>query len=106
MNTPHVPSDSRKMPTPSNSLPQGDHQTGESSRVAIADVIKKQVMQSLGWPNEMLGVQVRPVGGDHYRVNVLVGKDVTCARVANSYFLEIDGNGKILRSSPAITKVY
>jgi hypothetical protein len=43
---------------------------------------------------------------DHYRVNVLVGPDAASARVANSYFLVVDGDGAIVTSTPRLTRLY
>jgi hypothetical protein len=60
-----------------------DRQTGNKLNHFIAE----QVVQSLGSPTDLLKVQVRPLGGDRYRVNVFVGKDVTAARIADSFFL-------------------
>ena len=50
--------------------------------------------------------QVKSVFGDSYRVNVFIGPDVASFKVAHGYFLTADGDGKILLSSPAITRVY
>src|SRR5437868_5983152 len=68
--------------------------------------IGKAVIRALGDPHDLLRVQVRQVWEDHYRVNVLVGANAACARVAHSYFLGADSNGAILTSTPKITKQY
>jgi hypothetical protein len=39
-------------------------------------------------------------------VNVFVGKSATSARIAESFFLTADDEGKILVSSPEITRLY
>src|SRR4051794_10350754 len=44
-----------------------------SQRGKVCDFIKKQVVHSLGTPCDLLTVQVRPVGSENYRVNVVVG---------------------------------
>jgi hypothetical protein len=69
-------------------------------------VIRGQVIRTLGTPGDLLDVQVRPLWDETYRVNVLVGGDATSTRVAHSYFLVADGEGKILACTPAITKRY
>jgi hypothetical protein len=69
-------------------------------------VVRDNVMYDLGRPERLHHVQVRCVWGDHYRVNVFVGEDAASAKVAHSYFLEADGDGKILASTPAITRLY
>jgi hypothetical protein len=79
-----------------------DRQTGNRLNHLIAE----QVVQSLGSPADLLKVQVRPLGRDRYRVNVFVGKDGTPARIADSFFLTADDQGKILKSSPEIARLY
>jgi hypothetical protein len=69
-------------------------------------VVRDNVLSDLGRPAGLHRVQVKCVWGDHYRVNVFVGADAASFKVIHSYFLEADGNGKILSSCPAITKVY
>jgi hypothetical protein len=92
------------MPT----TPQSDSETdrGRQMREMLNDLIGEQVVHTLGTPKNLLKVQVRPVGSDRYRVNVFVGEDSTSGRIANSYFLTADGEGKILSSSPAIVRAY
>ncbi len=69
-------------------------------------VIRENVLVTLGRPDELHRVQVTRVGSTNYRVNVFVGPDATSCKVAHSYFLEADGNGKILSSSPALARMY
>lgn len=69
-------------------------------------VVRDKVMSQLGRPARLHRVQVTRVWDNHYRVNVFVGLDATSCKVAHSYFLKADGNGKILSSSPAITRLY
>jgi hypothetical protein len=73
---------------------------------ALNAVIREQVMHVLGEPGDLLAVAVRPLWNSFYRVNIFVGPDVAFARVANSYFLEIDGDGKIAAATPTITRQY
>jgi hypothetical protein len=68
-------------------------------------VLRDKVMQVLGRPPGLHRTQVRLLWDDHYRVNVFVG-DAASAKVAHSYFLKADGNGKILTSTPAIARLY
>jgi hypothetical protein len=51
-----------------------------------------------------LEVQVRPLWNEHYRVNVLVGANAACARIAHSYFVVADSDGKVLRMTPAVNR--
>ncbi|MBX9627658.1 MAG: hypothetical protein K2X82_27915 [Gemmataceae bacterium] len=68
--------------------------------------IARGVMGVLGTPPEFLRTAVRPVGGDHFRVNVLTGADSTSPRVAHSYFVTADDDGNLTASAPAIGKCY
>jgi hypothetical protein len=72
----------------------------------LNDLIRKQVVGSLGSPDDLLKMQVSPIGEDRYRVNVFVGKDATSGRIADSFFLTTDKEGKILRSTPEIVRLY
>jgi hypothetical protein len=68
--------------------------------------IGRQVLQALGEPPGLRGVQVKRLWGDRYRANVVVGREVTTAAVAHSYFLETDAAGAIVTATPAITRRY
>ena len=77
------------------------------ARHALNAIIGKNVIQSLGTQVDMLlRVKVNPVGSEHYRVNVMVGKTVGSARIADSFFLTADENGNIVTSSPEIVRLY
>ena len=65
-----------------------------------------QVMHTLGMPLGLHDVQVRRLWEDRYRVNVFIGENAASAKIANSYFLKADNDGKIVESSPKIKKVY
>jgi len=69
-------------------------------------VVRDNVLCKLGRPDDLHRVQVKCVWGNNYRVNVFVGPDAVSSKVAHSYFLKADGNGKILSYDPAITRVY
>jgi hypothetical protein len=92
------------MPTTEQTDP--DFHIDPQTRDAMNDFIAKQVIQSLGSPADLLKVQVRPLGKDRYRVNVFVGKYGVASRIANSFFLKADDEGKILTSSPTIARLY
>jgi hypothetical protein len=64
------------------------------------------VLHALGQPGGLYEVEVRPLWQHHYRVNVLVGADAASVRVAHSFFLVTGGDGKILASTPKITRQY
>src|SRR5438445_9827134 len=69
-------------------------------------LIGRQVIHTLGQPQDFHKVQVRPLWEDHYRVNVLVGVDASATKVAHSYFLDADGAGNILGSTPKLVRQY
>src|SRR5688572_8131353 len=68
--------------------------------------IARDVLIRLGRPLGLHRVQVRQVAGRKYRVNVYVRAGAASYRIAHSYFLEADGEGKVLSSSPEITRTY
>lgn len=89
------------------SLPMVEHARMERhEKEAFNALIRKQVIHALGKPDDLLAVAVRPLWGRFYRVNIFVGPDVGVARLADSFFLEIDGDGKIAEATPKITRQY
>jgi len=87
-------------------LTEDEDNAARSQRGMVCNFIKTQVVHSLGTPRDLLTVQVRPVGTDRYRVNVVVGKNVGASRIPNSFFLTADAAGNILSSSPEIARLY
>lgn len=75
-------------------------------RERLTAMIGQHVILALGQPSAYHRVQVRPLWDDRYRVNVLVGPDSSSARVAHSFFLVADGEGRISNSNPEIRKRY
>jgi hypothetical protein len=69
-------------------------------------LIGEQVIHALGRPSDLLMVQVRPLWGARYRVNIFVGPDSMSARVTNSYFLKADDDGNIVASTPPIARQF
>ncbi len=78
----------------------------QQKSVSLNALIGKQVMHVLGKPDGLHTVHVRRLWEDHYRVNVLIGQDVVSAKIANSYFVKVDGDGNLIESSPKLTKLY
>ena len=68
------------------------------------EVIRVGVLKALGRPAELLRVNVMPLWGDHFRVNIVTGEDATSVQIPNSYFVTVDERGTILRSEPTIQK--
>ena len=77
-----------------------------SQRETMDSLIGEQVLHALGEPWNLLKVRVCPLWQDYYRANVFVGTNVTCATIAKSYFLKVDGDGKIVDVTPKISKQY
>jgi hypothetical protein len=75
-------------------------------RETLSDLIREQVIHALGEPMDLRSVQVRKVWNDHYRVNVIVGESAGSVRVAHSYFLVVDSDGRLIGSTPKVTKLY
>lgn len=69
-------------------------------------VVGDSVIFNLGKPAGLHRMQVKCVWGDHYRVNIFVGDDFVTSKIAHSFFLKADENGKILSCSPPIKRMY
>ena len=78
----------------------------QHERDELNSLIAEQVLHTLGRPASLLKVQVRLLWENCYRVNVFLGPDAASAKVAHSYFLEADSEGKIGVSTPIIKKQY
>ena len=76
----------------------------QHNRETMDALIGEQVIHILGKPAGLHKVQVRRLWERHYRVNILIGPDAASVKVANSYFLKLDGDGNIVESAPKITR--
>jgi hypothetical protein len=97
------------MPTTEQDEPKGGPRRGhekQEQREKRDAAIGRRVIHTLGRPGDLHEVRVRPLWGDHYRVNVLTGPDAFSATITHSYFVEADAEGNILRSTPAIVRHY
>jgi hypothetical protein len=84
-----------------------NEQDGEPlAEVSLNVLIGSRVMRSLGTQKDTIKAKVHPLGGGHYRVNILRGKDFATGRIAHSFFLAVDEKGKIVSSTPKIVKMY
>jgi hypothetical protein len=66
----------------------------------------EQVLRLVGAPKDLYKVQVRSLWGSFYRANLLTGPDPASVKIAQSYFLQIDGEGNIVSSTPKMTRQY
>jgi hypothetical protein len=102
----------RAEPRPPTSLPMTKKQPDPKDRIerrkleTLNILVGEQVMHTLGEPAGLQKVSVRPLWANVYRVNVFVGSDAVSARIANSFFLNVDGDGKVVASTPKITRQY
>jgi len=78
----------------------------QDKHATLNDLIREQVLHALGEPLDLRTVQVRKVSDNQYRVNVIVGVNAGAVRVANSYFLVVDSDGRLIGSTPKITRQY
>jgi hypothetical protein len=91
------------------STKQGEaHRAGQeaTARHSLEAAVRDDVMRVLGRPAGLHHVQARQVWTDHYRVNVFVGEGAASAKVAHSFFVAADADGKVIESSPAIARLY
>jgi hypothetical protein len=84
--------------------PEPRKNRAENLSEALNKLIAEQVVHLRGKPEGLHQVQVRPLWGNYFRVNVLIGPDAASVRVANSYFLKADDEGNIVESTPKITR--
>jgi hypothetical protein len=84
--------------------PQNRHEAERSSGDDVAAAIREHVLRALGGPADDHRVVVRRLWADHYRVNVLVGSDVTTTRITHSYFVVAGDDGAVTAVTPAITR--
>src|SRR5688572_16871357 len=85
---------------------QSSNDVEQQERQQLSAKIGNDVLRTLGQPSDLHRLQVRVLWKDHYRVNVLVGMDILSSKVAHSYFVVGDSDGKVLTSAPQITRKY
>jgi len=92
------------MPTPTKQQDEQAREVERQERDKLSTLIGGQVIQALGRPPDMQRLQVRRLWETYYRINVFVGEDIASAKVAKSYFVRTNPDGRILESNPKITK--
>lgn len=94
-----------KLPmSPTGAEPQAEGEARD--RLAPEAMVRRGVLAVLGKPPGLYEVAVRPLWGNHFRVNVLIGPDSTAVRIAHSFFVEAGTAGDIVSATPRITKLY
>ena len=96
------------MPKTHNLPMSGDPPASEAAqdRRPREGAVGEEVLAALGRPVGLYQMTVRPLWGDYYRVNVLIGPDASSVRVIHSYFIEAGSGGEIRSASPPITRLY
>ena len=90
------------MPGTKRKSPNDEQPAGEKlSREAI---IRANVIKSLGYPKNLFRMVVVSLWGNNYRVNVVIGPDASATRITNSYVIEADDAGNIVKATPEIRK--
>jgi hypothetical protein len=69
----------------------------------LKTLIRGHVLRALG-EGGTGRVQVRPLWGEYYRVNIIVEEGPGRITIPRSYFLRTDGAGNVLESTPKLTK--
>lgn len=89
-------------------LPRAAADAPEESATLIdpAASVRNHLLVMLGRPKDLFRINVVRLWQNTYRANVLVGKSITEARCAHSYFLTTTDCGKILTSVPNLANVY
>jgi hypothetical protein len=64
------------------------------------------VLNALGRPVNFFRISAAYLWENHFRVNVHTGDDATSVRVAHSFFVAVDAQGKVLESNPPIIRLY
>ncbi len=85
---------------------QRSEQESRDSRSSLEALVRENVMNDLGRPADLYNVQVRSLWNNNFRVNVFVGANAACVKIAHSFFLAADGDGKVLDSTPRIARRY
>jgi hypothetical protein len=106
MDAPDLPLKPKRTAMPAPGQPAAEPDLNRVMRDTLSNLIREQVVRSVGSPADLLAVHVRPLWGERYRVNIFVGKNVTSGRIANSFFLVTDSDGAILRSTPKLARLY
>jgi hypothetical protein len=90
------------MPSTGLDAPCRDKELQDAEKMTIR--IRGHVLRALGGAGGTGRVQVRPLWGGYYRVNLVVGDGPGCFTIARSYFLKTDVAGNVLESTPELTK--
>jgi hypothetical protein len=68
--------------------------------------VRAGILKGLGLPAQLFRLDVLPLWGNHFRVNVVTGPDASAVQIPNSFFVTTDDSGNIVGSTPSIQKQY
>ena len=83
-----------------------DDGSGRQEDGLLEAVVADNILFELGVPPGPHRLQVRRVWGHDYRANLFLGDDAASFKVARSYCLSADGDGKVLACCPPIVRTY
>jgi hypothetical protein len=74
---------------------------------SLNSVVGFNIMAALGRPTSFNRIDVHELWKDHYRVNIVIGEvDSFNWRIAHSYYVVADKDGKICATTPRLQKTY
>lgn len=94
------------MSKPPTVPPVNAPEPADQSANRLVMAICRNVVAALGRPDDFLRITARQVTEKAYRVNVVAGPDAASTRIAHSFFITADEEGKITSSTPAIRHEY
>lgn len=106
MNTENTQSKARQDRMQENLKIEHAKEMARNQQETLCSLLREQVIHTLGKPGDLLSVQVRPLWGMNYRVNIFAGVSSASPRISHSFFLVTDNDGKILESTPKIKRQY
>jgi hypothetical protein len=83
-----------------------DEGTSQPKTETYFELIGDQILHALGRPPSLCGVQVRALWGNKYRVNVYAGDSIVSAKITDSFFVATGSQGRIVETTPAVTRQY
>jgi hypothetical protein len=86
--------------------PEVENEEALSKLGCREQLIRSNILASLGQPVHLLKVAVLPLWGDKFRVNVWTGAQGVGNLIPHSYFVTADKRGAIVRSEPPIQKLH
>lgn len=87
-------------------MPESPPTRSNAEYDAQAAIVCLALMNGLGRPRDLLWVSAVQLWENHFRVTVQTGPDAASIRIAHNFFMAADQRGKVLDSSPPVTRLY